>query len=120
MKNRSWDCLLLALFLGSFYAVFMQGFAAPSLSDTGNLIFRALAAASIQFFSCRRKWPAIVRLLPLFLTSAFALWGCWLYFNRSADWQNATAFGLLADYLSPAIACAVSAVLCRLMQRNRR
>ena len=58
MKNRSWDHLILALFIGWFYAVFMQGFDAPSLFATGSLIFRILAAASIQLFFCRRNWPA--------------------------------------------------------------
>lgn len=120
MKNRSWDYLILALFIGSFYAVFMQGFAAPSLSGTGNLIFRALAAASLQLFFCRRNWPAIVRLVPLFLASVFALWGCRLYLQSSPAWQNATAFDLLADYLSPVIACAVTVFLHRLLRNTRR
>ena len=120
MKNRSWDYMILALFIGSFYAVFMQGFAAPSLSDTGNLIFRALAAASLQLFFCRRNWPAIVRLLPLFLASVFALWGCRLYLQSSPAWQNATFFDLLRDYLSPAIACGTTAILHRLFRNIER
>lgn len=120
MKNRSWDYLILALFIGSFYAVFMQGFAAPSLSDTGNLIFRVLAAATIQLFFCRRNWPILLRLLPLLITGLLALWGCLLYFRADASWQNATFFDLLRDYLSPAIACGTTAILHRLFRNIER
>jgi hypothetical protein len=91
-----------------------------SLSPAGDLIFRVLAASSIQLFFCRRKWPAALKLLPLILTGGFALWGCLLYLGDSVSWQNATFFDLLADYLSPAIACAATTVLHRFSRNTER
>ena len=120
MKRTAFDLSLFLLFVAAFYMVFMEGFAAPSLSPAGDLIFRVLSASSIQLFFCRRKWPAALKLLPLILTGGFALWGCLLYLGDSVSWQNATFFDLLADYLSPAISCGMTAVLHRFSRNTER
>lgn len=72
--------------------------------DTMSLILRVIGALSIQALFCEIFKNNIIKIIPLALTAAVALWGTYLFFT-SQSWANATVFGLIADYFSPFICC---------------
>ena len=106
--------LLLAFFI-SFYCLFMQGFAFPSLSLFWELALRILAAFSLQMFFCRTKWPAAIKTLPLFAASFLAFWACWMYLTA---WSNTGFLTLMFEFLSPALTCAGVFMFHCLKRRN--
>jgi len=69
------------------------------------LLLRVIPAAVLQYLFCRRANRPWVEAAPLLAASALALWGIFLFFT-SAHWANATAWGLILDYCSPALAAA--------------
>jgi len=75
-------------------------------SGTAIVLLRVIAAFSAQMLSFRMFKSSGLKLLPLLLTVLLALWGGWL-FATSPAWANATFFGYVLDYCSPALACAV-------------
>lgn len=107
---------LLLVFFISFYCLFMQGFAFPSLSPFWELALRILAAFSLQMFFCRTKWPAVIKLLPCMATSAFVLWRLYLYLTA---WSHRNFIFFTSDSLSLAIPCCVTAILFHIYQKRR-
>ena len=77
-------------------------------------VIPAFAAQMLLFGS--GKWNA-VRILPTLLTLALAAWGIYLYFT-SPHWSGATVGGLVADYISPLIGCAVALATCLLTKKK--
>ena len=67
------------------------------------LVLRMLPAAVLQYLFCSRAKRPWLEAAPLLLTVALAIWGTWLFFT-SPHWADATVWGLLADYCSPALA----------------
>ena len=65
-----------------------------------------IPAISAQVLFSRFRKYAWLRVLPLVLTGFWAGWGTFLYFT-SESWADATFMGLLVDYASPFIGCAV-------------
>lgn len=103
MKRRIWNIPLLFGFLIPMVMLFWP-FA--YWGSTASLVLRILPAACIQLLFCRSAETKLMRLLPLLLTAAGALWGLYLFFT-SPDWS--CTFGqYLADYASPAISCGVA------------
>ena len=79
-------------------------------NDGMSLFLRIIPSVAIQVLFCRIGTYRVIKLLPLILSGSFAAWGTYLFFT-SAHWVNATAWNLIADYLSPCICCmAVFAV----------
>lgn len=69
-------------------------------------ILRMIAAVSAQLLFCRISKLAWIWIVPLVLTGLLAGWGTFLYFTSEA-WVDSTFIGLLADYISPFIGCAI-------------
>ena len=72
-----------------------------------SLLLRMLPAFSLQLLLCRF---GRCKALSLLLTGMLALWGTYL-FCTSPSWVYATLGGLIADYISPFLACAAAYVL---------
>lgn len=101
----------------SLFVLLMQGFGLPSIGPVWDLILRIVAAASVQVLFCvniKRPW---LRLLPLVLTIAFALWGGWMFLT-SDSWVHATLGGYLADYCTPTIGCALAYIVCMISKKK--
>ena len=71
-----------------------------------SLILRIIPSLAAQILFCRAGKRGWIKAIPAVITGAMALWGTYLYFT-SPHWQNATVTGLVADYVSPFICCAV-------------
>jgi len=83
------------------------------------LILRIVPAIAVQALVYRICKSNIVRAIPALLTGTFAAWGTYLYFT-SPHWSNATFWGsLIADYVSPFIACLVALIACLLIKKNK-
>lgn len=74
-----------------------------------SLVLRVIPALCAQLLACRSGKR---KLLPLLLTGAFALWGTYLFLTSEA-WGQASLGGLLADYVSPFLACGLGYCLKR-------
>lgn len=107
MKQNGWNALLLA---GAVVPLVLLLWPFAWWGSVMQLVLRVVSAVCVQLLVCRLPVPTVVKGLPLVLTGAAAGWGCWLYFTSPA-WSNATVAGLAADYLSPAISCALTLVL---------
>lgn len=75
--------------------------------SAASLVLRVIAAFCGQILFCICRLPKGVKLLPFVGTLVMAFWGTWLYIT-SPHWINAELGDLLADYVSPAISCAVA------------
>ena len=117
MKSRGWNLALGAVFVCSLLLLFGQGMAFPYFSPFTVFLLHILPALSIQWLLCRVSQSALVRGLPLLLTTALALWGLWLFLT-SPHWSHATLGGYLADYVSPAMGCALTLAAFRLTHRK--
>ena len=71
-----------------------------------STLLRVIPAISAQVLFCGFRKNAWLQILPLVLTGFLAGWGTFLYFT-SESWVDATFMGLLADYVSPFIGCAI-------------
>ena len=71
-----------------------------------STLLRVIPAISAQVLFCGFRKNAWLQILPLVLTGFLAGWGTFLYFT-SESWADATFMGLLADYVSPFIGCAI-------------
>ena len=71
-----------------------------------SALLRVIPAGSAQVLFRGVRKSAWLRALPLALTGCLAGWGTFLYFT-SETWADATFVGLLADYVSPLIGCAI-------------
>ena len=94
----------------SLFVLLMQGFGLPSIIPVLDLILRIVAAASAQVLFCVNIKQPWLRIIPLILTIAFALWGGWLFLT-SDSWANATFGDYFADYCTPALGCAVAYII---------
>ena len=94
----------------SLFVLLMQGFGLPPIGSVLDLILRIVAAASAQVLFCVNIKQPWLRIIPLILTVAFALWGGWLFLT-SDSWVNATLGDYIADYCTPAAACSVTYIL---------
>lgn len=89
-----------------------QGFGFPSIPEWMDIALRVLAAASVQMLclvNIKNRW---LKLLPLFLCAAVALWGGWLYLTSDA-WQNVTLGMYAKDYCTPLLG---STLMCIVMK----
>ena len=88
-------------------------------NDVMSVILRVIPSLAVQVLLFRiGKWN-IVKVLPVLLTAAEAAWGTYLYFT-SPHWSNASFWGsLIADYVSPFIACLVALIACLLIKKNK-
>ena len=109
------DLVLLFISAVSLYILVFQGFGFPPISDFWNIALRILAAILLQLFFCRSKWTAVIRLLPMLATTAFALWCIRLYL---VSWTHTSLLTLVSEFLSPALSCA--AVLFLYLRFKRR
>lgn len=83
-----------------------------------SLILRVIPSLAVQVLLLRvGKWN-IVKEIPVLLTGAFAAWGTYLFFT-SPHWSNATVGDLVADYVSPFIACLVALIACLLIKKKK-
>lgn len=98
------NCLLCLIFCVCLFLLVFQGFAFAALPALGDFCLRLLAAASGQWLVCRIGRNGLHRMLPVVLTSFFAVWGFFLMLT-SPSWQHATFGGFLADYVTPAAVC---------------
>ena len=71
-----------------------------------STLLRVIPAISAQVLVCRFRKNAWLQVLPLALTGCLAGWGTFLFFTSEA-WADAAFTGLLADYVSPLIGCAI-------------
>lgn len=69
-------------------------------------ILRMTPAISAQILFCKIAKYAWIRIIPLVLTGFLVGWGIFLYFT-SEFWIDSTFMGLLTDYISPFIGCAI-------------
>ena len=95
----------------SLFVLLMQGFALPSIGAASNFLLRIVAAASAQILFCANIKQTWLRIIPIVLTAACALWGGWLFLT-SDSWVNATFWGYFADYCTPTLGCAVTYCAC--------
>ncbi len=88
-------------------------------NDAMSLVLRVIPSLAAQILLYRiGKWN-IVKALPILIAGAFAAWGTYLYFN-SPHCSNATFWGsLIADYVSPCIACLVASIICILVKKKK-
>lgn len=85
-------------------------------TDVASVILRVIPSLAVQTLLCRiAKWN-IVKTIPTLLTGVFAAWGIYLFF-ASPHWSNATVAGLIADYVSPFISCAVVLIVYLIIQK---
>lgn len=94
----------------SLFILLMQGFGQPFIGPVLDLILRIVAAASAQVLFCVNIKQPWLRIIPLILTVAFALWGGW-QFLTSDSWVNATLGDYIADYCTPALGCAAAYII---------
>ena len=95
----------------SLFVLLMQGFVLPSVGAVLDFVLRIVAAASAQALFCVNIKQPWLRIIPLVLTAAFALWGGWLLLT-SDSWVNATFGDYFADYCTPTLGCAVTYCAC--------
>ena len=86
-------------------------------NDTLDCILRVVPAISAQFLLCGLGKRDLARVIPLILTGMFALWGTYL-FCTSPSWIYATLGGLIADYISPFLGCAIAYALSTFKRRK--
>ena len=84
--------------------------------DAAGLILRVIPSLSVQALLCNTIKNGWLKTVPLALTALAALWGIYLFFT-SASWVNATVGGLVADYISPFICCAIVYAVYRLKKQ---
>ena len=94
----------------SLFVLLMQGFGLPPIGSVLDLILRIVVAASAQVLFCVNIKQPWLRIIPLILTVAFALWGGWLFLT-SDSWVNATLGDYIADYCTPALGCAAAYII---------
>ena len=70
------------------------------------MCFHALPAFFGQLYLCRRKNP-LLRLLPLLLIGAMALWGLWICLTYSG-WDTLVGTFLMMGAVAPAVGCALA------------
>ena len=87
-------------------------------TDAMSVILRIIPSVAVQVLLCRICKPNIVKAVPALLTGAFAAWGTYLFFT-SPHWSNATFGDLVADYVSPFIACLVALIACPLIKKKK-
>ncbi|MBO5785153.1 MAG: hypothetical protein J6R05_03685 [Bacteroidaceae bacterium] len=84
-----------------------------------SVILRVIPSVAMQVLFCQMCKPNIVKTIPALLMGAFAVWGTYLFFT-SPHWSNATFWGsLIADYVSPFIACLVALIACLLIKKKK-
>ena len=88
-------------------------------NDAMSLILRVILSLAVQVLLYRvGKWN-IIKVLPILIAGAFAMWGTYLYFT-SPHWSNATFWSsLIADYVSPFISCLVALIACLLIKKKK-
>ena len=114
MKN-GWNILLLAAVILPL-VLLLWPFA--QWGGAASLLLRVIPALAGQTLLCRVGKSGMVRLLPLLLTGAAAVWGTYLFFT-SAHWVNAEWSDLLADYVSPFMGCVFVFVLFARRKKER-
>ena len=67
-------------------------------NDVMNLILRIIPSVVVQMLLFRIGRRNIIKIIPVLLTGAIAVWGTYLYFT-SSHWINATFWDLIADYI---------------------
>lgn len=86
-------------------------------NDAMSLVLRVIPSISAQILLYRVGERGWIKAVPVVVTGALALRGTYLYFT-SSHWQNATVAGLVADYVSPFICCAVVLAVCFIKRTN--
>lgn len=71
-----------------------------------SLALRVISALCAQALACRAGSRPLTRALPLLAAGLLAGWGVCLYLT-SPHWAQATLGDLLADYVSPFLACVL-------------
>ena len=79
-------------------------------NDVVNLILRVVLSVALQALFCITFKTNFIKVIPAMLTGGIAILGTYLFF-LSPHWSNATARGLIADYVSPFICSVVVLVL---------
>ena len=81
-----------------------------------STLLRVISAISAQLLFCRFRKNTWLQVIPLVLTGFLAGWGIFLYFT-SESWLDATFIGLIADYVSPFIVCAI---VCKIWHTQKK
>lgn len=71
------------------------------------MCFHALPAFFIQLFLCRTCKNLLLRLVPLLLVGALALWGLWINLTYSG-WATLVGVFLMMGAVAPAAGCALA------------
>ena len=87
-------------------------------SDAMSLILRVIPCLALQILTYRVGKRNIIKVLPTLIAGAFAAWGVFL-FSFSSHWSDATLGVLIADYVSPFIACAIALIACMLIKKKK-
>lgn len=117
MKKIVLNLTIGIIFCASLFILLMQGFGLPPISAVLDLILRIVVAISAQvLFWVNIKQP-LLRIIPLILTVAFALWGGWLFLTSDA-WVNVSLGDYFADYCTPALGCNITYILCMLVSKK--
>ena len=83
-----------------------------------SVILRIIPAIAVQVLLCKISKSNIAKIVPALLTGALAAWGTYLFFT-SPHWRNATVSVLIADYVSPFIACFAVLLYCLLAKKKK-
>lgn len=110
MKKTLLNSIFGLIFLMSLFALIFQGFAFPKLGEIWNIALRIIAAGSIQLLVLINIKSRLIRLFPIFLCAAVALWGGWLYLMSDA-WANVTFALYFVDYCTPLLGSALTFII---------
>lgn len=89
-----------------------------SWNDVMSLILRVIPCLALQILTYGVGKRNIVKALPTVISGGFAAWGVFL-FSFSSHWSDATLGALIADYVSPFIACAIALIACVLIKKKK-
>lgn len=113
--NKAIDALLVAAVIIPV-ALLLWPFA--MWNDSMLLLLRIIPAIAAQVFLFRVGKRNIVKTLPVLVAGAIAAWGTYLWCT-SPHWNSAAFWGdLIADYVSPFIACLLALIACILAKKS--
>lgn len=82
---------------------FFVGYGPDNITKTILLLIITISIQVVLYRACNLR---ILRMLPIFLTMLFAMWGTWLYLTSEA-WINAEIGDLVSGYISPFVGCCL-------------
>lgn len=102
MTNR-WNTWLL---IGTIVSLVLHFWPLAYWSGTTLVILRIIPALCAQALLYRIGKHAMIKVLPLIITGALAVWGSYIYFKPPHS-PYATVWMLFWDYMSPFVSCVI-------------